>query len=108
MPRCGSAEKVIITAACGFCMNAPKSEKLGAVKSDVLMNFCALGATTIARIHGSLKMSPGLTWAAANAALDGEAIRAGRPPLRLTATVVSGSTCIGAGSAATAERAAEA
>ena len=57
------------------------------------MKPCALGLTIMARSHGSLNVSPGLTWPGACATIEGWS------PMRLTAIVVAGGTIAPAGAA---------
>src|SRR5262245_42454070 len=55
MPRCGSFfPNVIITDDAGFCRYGLSVRKSVVPRSDVLMKAPALGATIMARIHGSL------------------------------------------------------
>src|SRR5215470_1657033 len=67
MPRCGSLANVIITDVDGFCRYGLSVRKSVEPSNEVFMKPPALGATIIARIHGSLNCWPALAWASAAA-----------------------------------------
>src|SRR5262249_51600059 len=86
MPRYGSSENVAIMVEAGLSRYGPSVRKSGTPYTVVFMKACALGLTSMTRIHGSLKRSAArITLGPLAGATDR------RSSLRLTAIVVSGS-----------------